>query len=345
MGMYFYVVITIAVLFADGFYVRYYTASVFFLCAMVGVSIFRVIHFYAFDRFDRLSPKVNQGVFFVSVYATAFIWGAGFAYVLVQPGEEMTKMLMLTSTAGLNAGGVVSFIPARIVALFYNLLMLLPGIVMMGLLRINIVLIFLFILFAAYMTIIAFRGNREYWDALENEHQLRIKTEEIEKMSRIDSLTRLYNRNYFDEMFNIKYKTAARNSMYLTIIICDIDNFKPINDTYGHLAGDAYLEKIAGILSDVFKRDTDFLARYGGEEFVVLLLNQKADQATQLSEQVRTKVEKLIFPYSKYRIQTTMSFGIASCVPSLDQDHHHLLEKADKALYRAKNSGRNRVVL
>jgi len=344
MGMYFYVAITLAVLLVDGFYQRHYTFSVIFLCAMVGIAVFRIAHFYLFDKVDRFSRKGNQTVFFASVFATAAAWGAGFAYCMVQPDEPMNKMLMLTSTAGLGAGGVVAFIPARFVSTIYIILMVTPAVIIMGVLRIDLPLVFLFVLYAVYMTIIAFRGNREYWDAIENEYLLKIKSEEIEKMSRMDSLTGLYNRKYFDEIFNMYFKTAARSSINLTIIIADIDHFKPINDTYGHLAGDAYLRSVATILAGTFQRETDFIARYGGEEFVMLLFDQQRDEALRLVELARVQTEKLKFQYYNHRLQTTMSFGVASCVPRLDDDKSGLFRKADIALYQAKNGGRNRAV-
>lgn len=346
MGMYFYIVIILVVLVVDGFYERHPAFSAIFITAMIGVAVFRILHFHLFDRIGSVVGwKVNYGIFFASVHATSLIWGLGFAYCIVQPGEVATRMLMLTSTAGLNAGGVVAFIPSRFLAIVYNLTMLFPAIAAMSWFRIHFTLVFLLVLFAVYMTLIALRGNREYWDALETEYQLRVKTEQIQKLSRLDNLTGLYNRDYFDEMFALQFKMAARSGSSLTLVICDIDRFKPINDTYGHLAGDAYLVKIAEILAAVFQRETDFLARYGGEEFVALLPGQKSGAAVDLCENARAGVAALVFPHHSHRIQTTMSFGIATCVPRMDDERDRLLERADTALYRAKNGGRNRIVV
>ncbi|MDX9819873.1 MAG: GGDEF domain-containing protein, partial [Desulfococcus multivorans] len=130
----------------------------------------------------------------------------------------------------------------------------------------------------------------------------------------------------------------------LTIIIADIDRFKPINDTYGHLAGDAYLRKLANILSRIFRRETDFVARYGGEEFVFLLENIDRDTAIALAEEVRSEVEKMTLIHYQHQIQTTVSLGISSCIPGAEDKKDRLFEKADMALYQAKNSGRNQVV-
>ena len=345
MGMYFYIAITIAVLLVDNFYQRHFLFSVVFFSVMVGIAIFRIAHFYLFDKVDRWSRTFNYNAFFASVYATAIAWGLGFAYCMVQPEESVTtKMLMLTCSAGLGAGGVVAFIPARFVSVSYIFLMVTPAVIVMATLAIDLPIVFLLVLYAVYMTIIASRGNREYWDALENEHLLTIRSKEIEKMSRKDSLTGLYNRLYFDEIFQLHFKTAARSRFNLSIIVGDIDHFKPINDTYGHLAGDAYLESVARILSGTFQRDTDFIARYGGEEFVILLLDQDSNETLRLVEQARLQIEKFKFQYYSHRIQTTMSFGVATSIPGLNEDKDKLFEKADKALYRAKNGGRNKVM-
>ena len=343
-GMYFYLAITIAVLATDDFYKNHVVFSAFFMSAMLFIAVFQIAHHYLFDKIKSIPPRVNNGIFFASVYATSLTWGTGFAYFMIQPQGISSKIIMLAATVGLNSGGVVAFIPSWYISSLYTLLMLLPAVVLMYLLNIHPTLVVLIILFIIYMTMIALRGNREYWDALENEYLLKQKTAEIEEISRVDVLTGLYNRRYFDEIFNIVWKSAARNKDLLTVIIADIDHFKPINDTHGHLAGDAYLKKIADVFSGVFQRETDFVARYGGEEFVFLLKDTKKRAALDLAEKVRSEIENTALYHYSSRIQSTISLGITACVPDLEDKKETMLEKADKALYQAKNSGRNRVV-
>jgi diguanylate cyclase (GGDEF)-like protein len=343
-GRYFYLLVTIAVLTVEGFYKKHISFSVFFLTAMFLIAAFRIIHHYLFDKIDKKAPRLNYCIFFTSVYSTSLTWGVGFAYFMIQPGELSSKIIMLASTVGLNSGGVVAFIPSWRTAALYSIFMLMPAAIAMFYLGIHIALVVLLILFILYMTMIAIRGNREYWDALENEHLLRLKSEEIEKISRMDVLTGLYNRRYFNEIFNIQWKAATRGNMMFTIIIADIDHFKEINDTYGHLAGDAYLEKIADVFSGIFLRDTDFVARYGGEEFVLLLQNLDKNRAIELSERIRSEVENMTLFHYNHKIQATVSLGISSCVPQTGDKKEYLFKKADNALYQAKNSGRNQVV-
>src|SRR6056297_274985 len=342
-GMYFYVAVTAAVLTVEGFYKRHLLFSIVFLCVMVVIATFRILQHKFYDRFDQINKKLNFCAFFTSVYATALTWGTGFAYFMVMPEELTSKMIMLASTVGLDSGGVVAFMPSRRTSVIYNLLMLMPAALIMLYLQIQPTIVFLVFLFTAYMILVAFRGSREYWDALENEHLLKLKSEEIEKMSRIDVLTGLYNWRYFDEIFNVRWKMAARSAIPFSIIICDIDLFKPVNDTYGHLAGDAYLKKMAQVLLGIFQRDTDFIVRYGGEEFVILLLNHERDAAVEMAEKVRSEVEKMTLFYYTHEIKTTISLGVSTCIPRLAENRDRLLEMADRALYRAKNSGRNRV--
>lgn len=343
-GMYFYVMVSVAVLAVDGFYKRHAAFSVFFLTAMVLIAVFRISHYYLYDQFDQKNPRLNYIAFFASVYATSLTWGIGFAYFMVQPEDLSSKFIMLASTVGLNSGGVVAFIPSWRTSALYTVIMLMPAALAMSYFEVHSALVLLIVLFIVYMMMIAFRGNREYWDALENEHLLQLKTEEIERISRVDVLTGLYNRRYFDEIFNLQWKAAVRNNTRMTVIIADIDHFKPINDTHGHLAGDAYLKKLAGILSRVFRRETDFVARYGGEEFVFLLENIDKDTAIALAEEVRSETEHMTLTHYQHRIQTTVSMGISTCIPKVEDRKDHLFEKADKALYQAKNSGRNQVV-
>ncbi len=345
-GMYFYIVVTVFVLLVDAFYVRHPTFSLLFISLMLGIAVFRILHSQFFARMESLLGKEgNYYLFLVSVYLTSLVWGLGFAYFMIQPGEAGIKMLMMISTAGLGAGGVVAFIPVRKVAVTYALLMFLPSVCLLLLLQGNLALSFLIVLYVIYMAVIAYRGNREYWQALNNEYELEKKKQAIQEMSRLDSLTGLYNRSCLDEIYGKDFQTARRNKVNLSLILCDIDHFKPINDTYGHIAGDEYLKKIAEVLTQIFQRETDFLFRYGGEEFLVILLGQGKEEALRLAEKARLQVQGTVFPYDGSKINTTMSFGVVSKVPEITDTQEIFLEKADKALYQAKNTGRNRVVL
>jgi diguanylate cyclase (GGDEF)-like protein len=289
--------------------------------------------------------SLNNAIFFTSVGITALIWGIGFALVMVLDGEYATKILMAIFTAGFCAGGVVAFIPNLRLAIFYNLTLLVPTIILMSVRQIDLPLAVAFLMFSVYMVFMANRGNREYWQALENEHLLMKKSDQLSVLSRIDGLTGLYNRRYFDECLDREWKKTSRLQTPPTAIICDIDYFKKINDQHGHQAGDEFLRQMATLLKTIFKRETDIVARFGGEEFIVLLTDTGPGQAFDLAEELRRRMATMRMPHKGTDIAATISIGIASASPGSDESRDALIARADEALYQAKREGRNRTIV
>ncbi len=162
-------------------------------------------------------------------------------------------------------------------------------------------------------------------------------------LSTIDGLTGVHNRRYFDEGFETEWKRAWRARAPLSLLLIDIDFFKKVNDTHGHQAGDVCLKLIAGTLKSSFRRCSDLVARYGGEEFCVLLPGTAGADASNLAEVLRRKVEDLIIPHEGLEIKLTISIGLSSQLPQFPEDREKMLAMADEALYRAKQTGRNRV--
>ena len=220
-----------------------------------------------------------------------------------------------------------------------------PAAVTMLVNGLNIPLVVLTFLYSIFMVLLAFRGNQEYWDALENEYLLEIKSQELVRLSNTDVLTGLHNRRYFDDEFEKEWNRSERNHSMLSIILFDIDHFKNVNDTFGHQAGDEYLKKTAETLNSVFKRDYDIVARYGGEEFIVLLAGINADQARQMAENVRKRIESMIIDHRGKKVGATISAGIICCIPNLNTIPDSIISCADQALYKAKQGGRNRVAV
>ena len=264
---------------------------------------------------------------------------------MLQEREYTAQFLMALCVCGLCAGGVVAFIPHRRLSIFFNISMLMPAIITILVNGLNIPLAVMIFLFSVYMVLIAYRGNREYWNALENEYLLEIKSQKMERLSNTDVLTGLYNRRYFDEAFDREWKRSGRNNSLLSVILFDIDHFKIINDTFGHQVGDEYLKKTAAALTSVFKRDYDIVARYGGEEFIVLLPGINADHASQLAEKVKKRIESMTTDHLGKKVGTTISAGIMCCVPNFNTISDSIISCADQALYIAKQGGRNRVAV
>lgn len=164
---------------------------------------------------------------------------------------------------------------------------------------------------------------------------------QVERMAVTDGLTGIFNHRRFQERLAEEFQRIARYPEPLSLLIADIDHFKKINDTYGHPVGDLILKRIAKILVRL-TRSVDIVARYGGEEFVIALLKTESPQAKQLAERVRKTVEATEFEVQGNTIHVTLSIGIATC-PEDARTREALIEHADRALYHAKNTGRNRV--
>jgi len=168
----------------------------------------------------------------------------------------------------------------------------------------------------------------------------------LERLSMTDELTQLPNRRHFVQYFEKVWGWAVRERKPLSVIMCDIDHFKQVNDTYGHAAGDLVLENVAMVIKGMLKRKTDFAARFGGEEFAIVLYDVGPEDARELCETIRRAVECLegLEYHGSYLRPVTLSFGVCTRVPTTDDMPFALLKSADEALYRAKHEGRNRTV-
>ncbi len=157
-----------------------------------------------------------------------------------------------------------------------------------------------------------------------------------------DPLTKIYNKGYLLEALDAEYKRAKALHTDFSILFFDLDHFKKINDTHGHECGDFILKEVVRIIKNGFVKPKDIFARYGGEEFVLLLSNTNIDSAKDLAEKIRNLVATHPFIYEGTRMTVTTSIGVAELTKEMDSAHG-LIKAADKALYSAKNSGRNKV--
>lgn len=181
---------------------------------------------------------------------------------------------------------------------------------------------------------------------LDTQEALQKANRELHSLSRHDSLTGIANRRRFDEVKDVEFRRALRAEWPLAVLMCDIDEFKRYNDTYGHAQGDRCLAALADCMAPLFNRAGDLLVRLGGEEFAVLLPNTGSEQATSLAEKIRQEVWELNLPHTASSVadRVTISIGVACLKHGLHKDFDSLLQDADLALYRAKN-GRNRTVM
>lgn len=183
---------------------------------------------------------------------------------------------------------------------------------------------------------------------LELEVALRELNEANQKLTEkatIDSLTGVKNRAAFDKRLLAEGRLSRRQQTPMALLMLDIDRFKSINDNHGHLAGDQTLRLIAKTLKEQLKRPGDLLSRFGGEEFAIILPNTDEEGAMQVAELIRQTISELPIRWKERSIPLTISIGVSAEIVDGEQDPTKLLEQADKALYRAKNEGRNRVMV
>jgi two-component system chemotaxis family response regulator WspR len=170
---------------------------------------------------------------------------------------------------------------------------------------------------------------------------------ELQRLTHSDGLTGLSNRRYFDEYIGAEWQRALREQTTLGMLMIDVDSFKLYNDTYGHVAGDEVLKRIATQLGAASGRSSDLAARFGGEEFALVLPSTSAGGLRLLGEKVRLLVEALRIEHSAASgsAHVTISVGGATMVPHAGQDPTLLIAAADSALYRAKHNGKNQVAI
>ena len=171
--------------------------------------------------------------------------------------------------------------------------------------------------------------------------------EEIEKLNKLvitDELTECYNRRYINERFPLEIKESKRKNEKLTIVLMDIDNFKKINDKYGHQSGDYVLKEIGKIVKSNIRKEYDWVSRYGGEEFLIVFKNMDTENFIKSTEKIRKSIEEHKFIYNGVEIKLTASFGVAELSDKIDE-MDMLIAEADKKLYKAKELGKNIVII
>jgi len=194
---------------------------------------------------------------------------------------------------------------------------------------------------------------RERTQALEARNaeltQLRLALEtanqRLKRLVSVDGLTGIANRRHFDRALDREIRRARRENLPISLIFLDLDEFKRFNDTYGHARGDEVLRLVAHTLDETFRRGGDLVARYGGEEFAVVLPGVDGRRAELYAERLRRRIWRLAIPYEASSVadRVTISGGVATVIPGFVVTPDDLLHAADKALYRAKCQGRNRI--
>ena len=177
--------------------------------------------------------------------------------------------------------------------------------------------------------------------------QLEAANQALQELANMDGLTGLANRRRFDQYLNNQWMNLAGSGKPLSLILCDIDFFKRFNDQYGHPAGDLCLQKVAAVLNGAAQKNQDLVARYGGEEFAVIMPNTHAPGAVHVAALMQSGIRELQVKHLESGISNyvTLSLGVATTIPNFESSPSDLILASDKALYQAKQEGRNRIVL
>ncbi len=285
-------------------------------------------------KFPKQSYKNWAIVYGILTCTFALVWGiSGVLFFVPESIEHQLFLAILL--CGIVAGSVSSLPVFLPVFYFFAFSLMLPITVMLfsygeGLVFYMGLLAAMFIL---YISMAGWKSHSIIVDALAS----RFKHEDL---ARTDELTQVMNRRAFNDVLYKEIGRARRNQNHITFILCDIDHFKKINDKYGHLVGDRILKQTARIIENSIRRPGDIIARYGGEEFAVILAETDIEGAKFIAENIRANIEN---ESKNWESNTTISSGIYTCIPNQDTNIDEMIYKADKALYLAKNQGRNQL--
>jgi diguanylate cyclase (GGDEF)-like protein len=173
--------------------------------------------------------------------------------------------------------------------------------------------------------------------------ELEEANKELQEKNTLDELTGLYNRRFYDQKILAEYRRSRRNLTQLSLLVIDIDHFKNINDSYGHLAGDKCLIAVAACIKKCLRRSADIGCRYGGEEFCLILPETDSKGAIAQAEELRESIAACQINYNNIDINLTISCGVSTYQQQQNIKPEHIFSTADHALYQAKKRGRNQV--
>ncbi|EAT12832.1 probable two-component response regulator [Oceanobacter sp. RED65] len=320
------------------------TFSYTFSTLFIVTSILRLAHGILTQPFYAANPNAWRMTMYVLAFIHSCTLALLFILVLIIPEYRDLAMAVALIVVGLLSGASASLSPKPIFTQFYIGSLAFPATLVSFLVE---EFRFLSPLFAATWIYFIFLGRRfynEYQRAFHIEMRLKENQVKLERLNETDTLTGIYNRQYFDNALDMQWDLASRSENSLSILFLDLDHFKKINDNFGHLAGDQVLCHAAHLFSEIARRKTDMIARYGGEEFAIILPATEKQDALDLAEQIRHAIENTPCRSDQGLIHLTVSIGVNSVVPSPQGSPVTFLDQADQALYQAKNNGRNQIM-
>lgn len=298
---------------------------------------------------DRLLParqSLAETLFLLLTVGNALHWGTLTALAGIWAPMQGIERYMVLSLVGLTLGATVGL------AIHPQLRLLFPVAILSPLLLSlpfhfdseRALVAALGVIFACYVFVMSRIVMRDYWRLLTASALLKRRARQLSELSLTDSLTGLRNRLHFDREYRREWQRAFRQQRPLAVLVIDLDRFKSLNDRYGHAFGDQCLQAVAQVLNHHILRPGDVAARFGGEEFAVLLTDTEAEGALAVAERLLAGLRGVELEHAGQRVRLTASIGVASTVPSSPLLALQLIQRADLAMYAAKNAGRDRAV-
>lgn len=281
------------------------------------------------------------------LHGSALLWGYAASLPLTVPSLENVQLISVMATIAFSTAASFNFPMQRWSAAILLLFIYLPSLaLMLPKPALHVELLVPSVLFLLSQLLALKRNNAAYHRGIDLQLQLQEQREQLDRMSRTDSLTQLGNRLEYSKLFPLLVAQARRSRQPLAFLLMDIDHFKQVNDRFGHMAGDECLRQFAEHMRQVFRRDSDILLRLGGEEFGVLMPGCPLEQARAQGESFRTQLEQTDIQVqgTTLRITTSLGLGVLDELDELDQGNADaFFNRVDAALYQAKHMGRNRL--
>jgi diguanylate cyclase (GGDEF)-like protein len=319
----------------------FYINSVIFLC-IVGS---RTWHFSYLNRHPEADISKMYHWFVGNILFGGLHWGIMCAIILFHWDDSSARYIWIVVTFAVAIGGSLVLSISNAIRVYYSIALIMPSVctmVLYGGYEQWVIAAFA-ILALLYIQATAKVINADYWSGIKNRFLAEKRAEEMHQLSHTDQLTQLNNRMFFDGRFAEEWELSSRMTSPLSILMLDLDNFKIINDSHGHVFGDECLRRVAQTLLATIQRETYSVARYGGEEFVILLPDTCQHDSETIAARVLLAISEIGMSDDGQPISLTCSIGIATAYAELDQNREALLKSADVALYQAKNKGRNRI--
>ena len=342
-GIFIYLIVWLAIAIPEQLPVNFPQFFYFNTAIFLAVTSIRIFHLYLSKRFPELPIQVMTNWLVYTILFAALHWGIMAAWIIVDERTAELRNLMMIVTAAFAMGGAATLSISNSIRILYPVFMFCPGIIVLVYQGSNgswiqaglILLALIYVHGTSRIT------NNDYWKAITNQNIAEKRADLMEHLSVTDPLTQLKNRLFFDKIFDEEWKRSSRMKVPMSVLLMDIDNFKKINDSYGHLFGDECLRLIASIISSELLRASDCIARYGGEEFVILLVNTGEEETRAIAEKLIKAISSASSKFDDIKVQITCSIGGATTFPDYQNNKEYLLKQADAALYQAKNNGRN----